>query len=175
MLEGFARLHPLLRVQDGPAPVRFLSCEPLLGALNLDNTVDWVIAGGESGPEARPSHPDWLRLLRDQCLAAHVPFFFKQWGEWRLKQGQDGNEGHGQHRSPIGVLDVDGSWHRDTYNPTGDDWRPGCAGWNGNPQDEVTRRVVMALLGKHAAGRLLDGVEHNGRPACDRLARWRTL
>lgn len=42
----------------------------------------WVIAGGESGPHARPMHPDWVRSLRDQCLTAGVPFFFKQWGEW---------------------------------------------------------------------------------------------
>src|SRR5262249_14134601 len=45
--------------------------------------LDWVIAGGESGPGARPMHPDWARALRDQCGAAGVPFFFKQWGEWR--------------------------------------------------------------------------------------------
>ena len=47
------------------------------------NPIDWVIAGGESGPHARPSHPDWFHSLRDQCQAAGVPFFFKQWGEWR--------------------------------------------------------------------------------------------
>lgn len=45
-------------------------------------SIDWVIAGGESGPNARPSHPDWFRDLRDQCAAAGVPFFFKQWGEY---------------------------------------------------------------------------------------------
>jgi protein gp37 len=44
--------------------------------------IDWVIAGGETGPGARPMHPDWARSLRDQCLDAHVPFFFKSWGEW---------------------------------------------------------------------------------------------
>jgi protein gp37 len=95
-----------------PAEVRFLSCEPLLGPINLreiDKTklvgrgrplcwidaldahpissptkpfINWVIAGGESGPKARPVHPDWIRSLRDQCKAANVPFFFKQWGEW---------------------------------------------------------------------------------------------
>lgn len=46
------------------------------------NGIDWVICGGESGPGARPMHPDWVRSLRDQCAAAEVPFFFKQWGEW---------------------------------------------------------------------------------------------
>lgn len=84
-----------------PAAVRFISAEPLLGSINLNcvkdgknynDTVggirsirpnlDWVIAGGESGPNARPMHPDWARGLRDQCQAAGVPFFFKQWGQW---------------------------------------------------------------------------------------------
>jgi protein gp37 len=81
-----------------PAAVRGISAEPLLGLISFvgmfanpkdrrDGTnaleeLDWVIAGGESGPHARPSHPDWFRSLRDQCQAAGVPFFFKQWGEW---------------------------------------------------------------------------------------------
>jgi len=67
-----------------PAAVRFLSAEPLLGPLDLNagRYLDWVIVGGESGPGARPMHPDWVRSLRDQCHAAGVPFFFKQWGEW---------------------------------------------------------------------------------------------
>lgn len=75
------RIPALLNV---PARVRFLSCEPLLGAipnLNLSG-IDWVIVGGESGPGARPMHPDWVRSIRDQCIAADVPFFFKQWGEY---------------------------------------------------------------------------------------------
>lgn len=102
-----ARIPHLL---ETPAAVRFLSCEPLLGPLSLQwiatagtggldalhgeteeretgTTVtgarlDWVIAGGESGPKARPMHPDWARSLRDQCEAAGVLFHFKQWGEW---------------------------------------------------------------------------------------------
>ena len=102
-----------------PAVIRFLSCEPLLGFINLYGAlktcwripgkysdwreapysevtwhrqalvlqgwkpgVDWVIAGGESGPGARPMHPDWARCLRDQCVAVSIPFLFKQWGEW---------------------------------------------------------------------------------------------
>lgn len=89
---------------DTPAAVRFLSCEPLLGPVtfrwakwqpfghepgevtdHLDGLrrIDWVIVGGESGPGARPMHPDWARTLRDQCVAAGVPFLFKQWGAWR--------------------------------------------------------------------------------------------
>lgn len=87
-----------------PAVIRFVSAEPLLGAMDLHEwlpdltargigkimgadvttwpAVDWLIVGGESGPRARPMHPDWARSLRDQAGAAHVAFFFKQWGEW---------------------------------------------------------------------------------------------
>lgn len=116
--EADRRIPHLLEV---PAAKRFLSCEPLLGPIDLtidglscgpclrcsegqhwepdtnangcphcdglgksdEVLLDWVIAGGESGPKARPSHPDWFRSLRDQCVSASVPFFFKQWGEWR--------------------------------------------------------------------------------------------
>lgn len=71
-----------------PAAVRWLSLEPLLGplpSLNLDG-IDWVVVGGESGPGARPMHPDWARDIRDRCVAAGVPFFFKQWGDWAPDQ-----------------------------------------------------------------------------------------
>ncbi|NCC60722.1 MAG: phage Gp37/Gp68 family protein [Verrucomicrobiae bacterium] len=71
-----------------PAAVRFLSLEPLLGPLphlNLKN-IDWVIAGGESGPGARAMNEDWVIDIRDQCLSADVPFFFKQWGGVRKKK-----------------------------------------------------------------------------------------
>ena len=95
------RIPQLLRI---PARVRFLSCEPLLGHVELDRffwdygidrmwprksdwwprksdwDIDWVICGGESGPGARPMDPEWARSLRDQCSAANVPFHFKQWG-----------------------------------------------------------------------------------------------
>ena len=112
------RVPALLQV---PAPVRFVSCEPLLGPVDLTDvttsgrhvqvfrdsvdaltgrrfrdvgdgaveypatpdTIGWVIAGGESGPGARPTHPDWSRWLRDQAVAAGVPFLWKQWGAWR--------------------------------------------------------------------------------------------
>lgn len=88
-----ARIPHLLRV---PAAVHFASYEPALGPLDLsdylpaetiggvelETFVDWVIAGGESGPAARPSHPDWFRAVRDQCVAAGVAFHFKQWGEY---------------------------------------------------------------------------------------------
>ena len=92
--EADRRIPHLLAV---PARLRFLSCEPLLGPVDLreyichpasdwmispELALYWVIAGGESGPGARPMRPDWARSLRDQCQAAGVPFFFKQWGEW---------------------------------------------------------------------------------------------
>lgn len=97
------------KLLDVPASVRFLSMEPLLGPLDLQewltnghptaadiehpthgmrylrygtSQLDWIIVGGESGPGARPMHPDWARSLRDQCADAGVPFLFKQWGEW---------------------------------------------------------------------------------------------
>ncbi|MGC2175358.1 MAG: phage Gp37/Gp68 family protein [Acidimicrobiales bacterium] len=68
-----------------PAAVRFISAEPLLGplpSLNLDG-IDWVIAGGESGPGARPMHPRWAKGIRDHCIEEDVAFFFKQWGAWK--------------------------------------------------------------------------------------------
>jgi len=81
------RLPLLLSI---PAKVRFLSCEPLLGSLNLEPwfrrrgfySIDWVIAGGESGPSSRPMHPDWAAGLLRQCQRFEVPFHFKQWGHW---------------------------------------------------------------------------------------------
>ncbi|MET8140176.1 phage Gp37/Gp68 family protein [Sphaerisporangium sp. NPDC005288] len=84
--EAMTRVAALRRV---PAAVRFISAEPLLGSLSgLDLTdVHWLIAGGESGPGARPVNPDWVRQLRDQCLRADVAFFFKQWGGRTPKAG----------------------------------------------------------------------------------------
>jgi protein gp37 len=83
---------------DTPAAVRFVSAEPLLGPIDMDNwlamypededgvpylgDLDWVIVGGESGPGARPMQPAWVRSLRDQCVDADVAFLFKQWGNW---------------------------------------------------------------------------------------------
>jgi protein gp37 len=70
------------RLRRTGADVKFLSIEPLLAPLPKLNLrgIDWVIAGGESGPGARPMNPGWVRKIRDQCLRAGVPFFFKQWG-----------------------------------------------------------------------------------------------
>lgn len=125
-----------------PARVRFLSMEPLLGPVDVFSTItgellhvsgneydpgwlDWIIVGGESGPGARPMHPDWARGLRDQCKAGDVPFLFKQWGEW-LGAHQDGAYDH----KPIEL----------------------------NATDSSVR------VGKKAAGRLLDGAQHDGFP-----------
>jgi protein gp37 len=85
------RRHGLPRIdqlREAPAQVRILSIEPLLedlGPIDL-NGIHWVIVGGESGPKARPLEPDWVRSIRDQCLGACVPFFFKQWGGARKKK-----------------------------------------------------------------------------------------
>jgi len=140
-----------------PAKVRFLSCEPLLSDLNLwppvpgqqgamtsDWTpkglmgIHWVICGGESGgPQARPMHPDWARALRDQCKAADVSFFFKQWGDWAcVSEGSILAETTAQPKP----------WHamRD--------------------DDRVMGTALMRRVGKAKAGRLLDGIEHNGFP-----------
>ncbi len=85
-VEHQATAFRVQQLRDLPAAVRFLSCEPLLGPLELDLTgMDWVIVGGESGPGHRPCNPDWVRSLRDQCLAAKVPFLFKQWGGYTAK------------------------------------------------------------------------------------------
>ena len=83
---------------DTPAVVRFVSAEPLLGPIDLSpylSKLDWVIVGGESGPNARKMDPDWVRDIRDQCDRANVPFFFKQWGgRNKVKAGRalDGRE-----------------------------------------------------------------------------------
>lgn len=82
------RIPHLVRV---PAKTRFLSCEPLLGPIDLAewrDSIHWVIAGGESGANARPSDPAWFRSLLAQCREAGIPFHFKQWGEWSPVDGQ---------------------------------------------------------------------------------------
>jgi protein gp37 len=70
---------------DTPAAVQFVSYEPALGPVDFSkyiSKIKWLICGGESGPRARPMHPDWARTARDQAKAAGIPFYFKQWGEW---------------------------------------------------------------------------------------------
>lgn len=150
------RIPDLLAV---PAAIRWISAEPLLGPIKLRPHwlageweqgvfphIDWVVAGGESGANARPMHPDWVRSLRDQCAAASVPFLFKQWGEYSL------------------------SYDRDRDDPDFRKWpamdrRPGrwinLAGGHGFHG----KRVHYAeRIGKKAAGRLLDGRTHDDFP-----------
>ena len=95
-----------------PAAVRFVSAEPLLGPLHsLDLTsIDWVVAGGESGPRRRPPDPAWLRDLRDRCAAARVPFTFKGWGG--RVQGELGRllDGREWLERPSGLAVRDGRW-----------------------------------------------------------------
>ncbi|NSY21926.1 phage Gp37/Gp68 family protein [Agrobacterium vitis] len=98
--------------------------------------LDWVVAGGESGRNARPMHPDWARSLRDQCAAAGVPFLFKQWGQWAPLQANDGE--WPTDRLGFCRINMDGKRSDD--------------GW---PMQKITKK---------AAGRLLDSVEHNGFP-----------
>jgi protein gp37 len=88
-VEDGSRASRIKHLREAPAGVRFLSIEPLIGPVGvLDlRDIDWVIVGGESGPGARPMHTEWVRSIRDQCMAAGVAFFFKQWGGLRPKSG----------------------------------------------------------------------------------------
>ncbi|MEH2508028.1 protein gp37 [Bradyrhizobium sp. AZCC 1578] len=87
-VESDAYIGRIDHLRSTPAYIKFLSLEPLLGPLDdLDlNGIDWAIAGGESGPAARPMDPDWVRSIRDQCVDAGVAFHFKQWGGVQKKQ-----------------------------------------------------------------------------------------
>lgn len=142
---------------DTPAAVRFVSAEPLLGPIDFHDwlirgvngfgpLLDWIIVGGESGRGARPMHPAWARSIRDQCAAAGVRFFFKQWGEWEpVSETRADSSDWGREwmlLDPRGVVDI--------------------------PDDRVPSdkfgEVAIASVGKRRAGRLLDGVEHNAFP-----------
>jgi protein gp37 len=92
-------------LQEAPISVRFLSIEPLIGPMGKLNLVGihWVIAGGESGPGARPVHVDWVRDVRDQCRDAGVSFFFKQWGGARPKSGGRSLDGREWSEYPRGM------------------------------------------------------------------------
>lgn len=96
------------QLRETDAQVKFLSLEPLLGPisdLNL-NRIDWVIAGGESGPKARPINPEWVRDIRDKCQLANVPFFFKQWGGIKKKKNGRILDGKIWSQTPSYYLDV---------------------------------------------------------------------
>lgn len=112
----------------------------------------WVIVGGESGADARPMHPDWARSLRDQCNAAEVPFFFKQWGVWAPDVGPPATP----HRDRI----FEGFAACAVWDGKG--WSHFENGYQPAPNSGVGEWVYR--LGKKSAGRLLDGVEHNDMP-----------
>jgi protein gp37 len=88
-IEDGTKISRVRHLSQTPVPIRFLSVEPLIGPIGELPLagIGWVIVGGESGPRSRPMNPQWVRTVRDQCLAAKVPFFFKQWGGTRPKSG----------------------------------------------------------------------------------------
>ncbi|QNM94930.1 DUF5131 family protein [Chitinimonas koreensis] len=146
---------------QAPAAVRWISAEPLLGPVtifDLDGPVDvaegmaspihWVVAGGESGPGARPMSIRWARDLRDQCAAASVPFLFKQWGEWapaRVRPSETSGQfafGDYEHQPDRFVL-------TDRYP---------------RAFTSFGARAIVERVGKKTAGRLLDGHLHDAYP-----------
>lgn len=134
-----------------------LSCEPLLGPIDLRSWLqhlDWVIGGGESGKDARPMHPNWISSLRDQCGSADVPFLFKQWGEWGLSEESIGS--HIAH-----AVANDGSLYRMTDLAYPNGARRVEALDAGHDHAALT---AVYRVGKKAAGRMLDGVEHIAFP-----------
>ena len=135
---GFRANH----LRQVPAAVRFISAEPLLGPLpKLDLTdIDWVIAGGESGPGARPMHPAWAKDLRDRCNEEGVAFFFKQWGAW----APNGDPG----AVPVTIDGV--ILGQMPLSP------------------EPDAPVEMRRMGKGAAGRIMDGRTWNQMPVTSR-------
>ena len=87
-VESSDYLFRLDGLRKTPAKIKFISLEPLLGPISNINLkgIDWVIAGGESGPKARPMLSSWVEEIRNQCVDAGVPFFFKQWGGFNRKK-----------------------------------------------------------------------------------------
>lgn len=172
-----ARIPLLLAM---PAAKRFISAEPLLGAVDLTALspngiqmidalrgwsrapeysgwprLDWVIVGGESGRNARPMHPDWVRSLRDQCAGAEVPFFFKQWGEWLPREPEHG---------PCWKSQNGKSEDHHTLFP--DDIADDPKGWDSGLSylSDGNEHAAFQRVGKKAAGALLDGREHREMP-----------
>jgi protein gp37 len=134
-------------------------CSPEADIL-ANRKLDWVIVGGESGSGARPMHPDWARSLRDQCEDAGVPFLFKQWGEWAPIDALRLNGGGWATVGPIGRRGNVRDW-MDRYVTFQEDAgaiRVRGHSFTGHATD------LAYCVGKKAAGRLLDGVEHNGYP-----------
>ncbi|RVD13946.1 MAG: phage Gp37/Gp68 family protein [Mesorhizobium sp.] len=134
--------------------------------------LDWIIVGGESGPDARPMHPAWARSIRDQCAAADVPFFFKQWGEWvpicAMDDGQSDRyfdppperDPEAIRRCRIGQCIM----HADGERFDLDQWSRNLSKRATHAFTTGNHAMHMFKVGKKAAGRMLDGVEHNGMP-----------
>lgn len=166
-----------------PAAIRFISAEPLVGEIDLTSIawpldrprfpetddlsearsalheiegtkLHWVIAGGESSPDARPMHPNWIRSLRDQCAAADVPFFFKQWGEWFPHKPRAGDDLGGDVRK--GRVRI--------VHPTGED---NVQIFEQTKRNTIPNSTYMARVGKKAAGNFLDGRQHLEFPLSD--------
>ena len=113
-VENAAHVYRIADLQQVSAAVRFLSIEPLLGPIEhlpLDG-IHWVIVGGESGPRRRPIDAAWVRDIRDQCLAANVPFFFKQWGGRVAKAG-----GRELDERTWDEMPREPQWREDAVNP----------------------------------------------------------
>ena len=111
--------------------------------------IDWVIVGGESGQGSRPMHPDWARLIRDDCAVAGTPFLFKQWGDWTPGENAQNTIGR-----TVETADwFNGQWRFETLTPASAEGM--------HIDDEPT----CYRAGKKAAGRRLDGVQHDGYPA----------
>lgn len=129
-----------------------LSMEPLLGAVVLRPEwlaeIDWIIVGGESGPQARPMHPAWARTIRDACAAAGVAFHFKQWGEWCPVYDRDLDDPDWRRCGEIAARTPKGQWLN----------AEGGQGFHGS------RLIRMDKVGKARAGRLLDGITHDEFP-----------
>lgn len=125
----------------------FASVEPMLGPINARGVLpNWVITGGESGPGARPAHPDWFRSLRDQCVGAGTAYFHKQNGNWAYLYDRDKD---------------DPDWRKPPTSTGHHERYVNLAGGTGFHGERV---LFMRNVGKKAAGRLLDGVEHNAMP-----------
>lgn len=150
---------------DTPAAVRWVSAEPLLGPIDMSdylwgskfdgarplNDVHWVVAGGESGPNARPMHQAWLRSLRDQCHSAMQHFFFKQWGAWLP----------GHHYTEA-LQDLDPDPQQSRYLSA--ELEP--CGWSiGRRLACETGPEALFMVGARNAGRNLDGRTHDDYPA----------
>ncbi|MFG1465219.1 phage Gp37/Gp68 family protein [Xanthobacter sp. DSM 24535] len=129
----------------------FVSYEPALGLVDWTGWefLSWLISGGESGPRARPSHPDWHRAARDFCAAHGIPYLFKQWGEWAVAIDRERD---------------DPDWRADYGRKFADDVKTRWLNLAGGRGFHGVRFHVMRRVGKRAAGRCLDGIEHNGTP-----------